>query len=286
MADVSSLVSAVQEKKAESEIGKKLNNALKEANKPEIKTPEEYIREGYEEALGSGATTPTRASRAKTPGARKKITKEADAATRAAAEKAASNLNKTGWTPEEVGAVALMRKKCFRWFDKFPHRLVHYFPQRPPIESMGLKELQDLDTTVKVCLDEGDECEYARRLFVLGAGVIENGGPAFYKRFAKWIPGAEILCQQEGLKQAVEHLSRVPGDEGLADEVNRVGIEWTGYAPSNPWMNGAAKIYSIMSAVAIARNTQSQPSDPIPFGSSGHTPTQQSESHPAFHEGL
>jgi len=66
------------------------------------------------------------------------------------------------------------------------------------------------------------------------------------------MPGAEILQFQEGLGDAMDEMVDVPGDEGIGDEVNRISLDFVGWAPSNPYANAGIKLFRIMQAVKTA----------------------------------
>lgn len=164
-------------------------------------------------------------------------------------KKMAKSFQVDGYLPEETRAAALLRKRLYRWFDRFEHRLRPYFETAPPIESMTIQQMTDTETLVKSVLDETDEAIFVEKAFIYGASVIERVGPSFYQRFGRFVPGSEILRHQRGLAAAVEKLVHVPGPSGLKEEIDRVAIEFTGWAPQNPYINGALKLWNVMQQV-------------------------------------
>lgn len=153
-------------------------------------------------------------------------------------------------TPRAV----LLRKKINKYFQHFP-KLHEYFHHKPHTGNMTEMQLADLENTICDVLDEGDEAYYVKQAFITTAGFIEVAGPVIHRRFCRWIPNSGFLQHQDGLKEAITQLVDVPGDEGLGDEVNRVAIAFTGYAPNNPYVKCATKIVKIMQAVAEARHS-------------------------------
>jgi len=114
-------------------------------------------------------------------------------------------------------------------------------------------ELIEMENTITNILDEGDESVYVKEAFVAGAGIIESAGPIVQRRFLRWLPNSSFLANQDGLQEAVKELVDIQGEEGLAVEVKRVAISFTGYAPSNPYMKAAMKIVKLMQAVSAAQ---------------------------------
>ena len=147
----------------------------------------------------------------------------------------------------------LARRRISKYLDCFQHRLRHHFPQRPMLSQLTSAQLAEMESTITNILDEGDEAVYVKEAFVAGAGFIESAGPVIQRRFLRWLPNSAFLANQDGLQEAVKELVDVQGDEGLADEVNRVAISFTGYAPSNPYMKAAMKVVKLMQAVSAAQ---------------------------------
>ena len=106
----------------------------------------------------------------------------------------------------------LARRRISKYLDCFQHRLRHHFPQRPMLSQLTSAQLAEMESTITNILDEA------------GAGFIESAGPVIQRRFLRWLPNSAFLANQDGLQEAVKELVDVQGDEGLADEVNRVAI--------------------------------------------------------------
>jgi len=153
----------------------------------------------------------------------------------------------------EDSRAVYLRKKITKIFDYFPHKIARYYPNRPNVAYLSVQQLIDTERLLVNILDEGDESVYVKEGFKWVAGVVENSGPSIHRRFLKWVPGADILQHQHGLAQTVDELVDLPGDEGLADEVNRISLEFIGWAPSNPWVNAGLKLFKIMQGVKQAR---------------------------------
>jgi len=159
-------------------------------------------------------------------------------------------INRLGqMTPAESKRAVYLRKKITKIFDYFPHKLEKYYPSRPHVGSMTIQELIDTDQLVCNILDDGDEATYVKEAFKFVANTIERAGPAIQQRFLRWVPGSEILRFQRGLGETVGELVDEPGEEGLEDDVNRIAVEFVGWAPSNPYANLGIKIFKLMQAV-------------------------------------
>ena len=210
-----------------------------------VPTADEAIREGYKE-MAKPKPKPASKPRATAKAGKRPATPDPIEPMK---EKAQHHFQTHGYTPEETKAAGLLRRRLRRWFEKFEHRLRPYFGQVPPIEEMTIQQMSDTETLILSILDEVDESEYVEHAFVYGAELIERLGPEFHKRFGRFIPGSEILRHQEGLHHVVAEAVKVKGDEGLADEVNRIGVKLTGMAPRSAILRGSLKLYNIMKSM-------------------------------------
>ncbi len=226
-----------------------------------VPTVEEYIQMSTEElqsAPSSAPSSPGRkrgrpkgSMRPKSP--RDEISGE---------ERTRAYMTKLGQSQAEDVHGIYLRKKIAKIFDYFPHRLSRYYPRTPDVAYMSLQQLIDMDKLLLSILDEGDELVYVKEAFKWVAGVIENTGPYVHSRFLRWMPGADILHHQQGLTQAVTTLVDEDGDEGLGDETKRIAIDFIGWAPQNPYMNAALKLYKVMNVVKqVSYETTANPSD-------------------------
>lgn len=142
-----------------------------------------------------------------------------------------------------------LKRKINKAFEYFPHKLSKYYAHIPNIAAMSVQQLIDLDQLVLSIIDDTDESYYVKAGFKMAASAIESVGPGVYRRFLRWMPGAEILQMQSGLSEAVEELVEVQGEEGLADDVNRVSLDFVGWLPNNPYFTTAIKLYQVMHRV-------------------------------------
>lgn len=142
-----------------------------------------------------------------------------------------------------------LRKKIHKIFDYFPHKVDKYYPNRPAVAFMNVQQLIETEQLLINILDEGDESMYVKEAVKIAAGAIETVGPVVHRRWLKWLPGAEFLNYQRGLREAVTELMDEPGDDGLADEVNRISLEFIGWAPTNPYVSLGMKLYRVMNVV-------------------------------------
>lgn len=159
---------------------------------------------------------------------------------------------KVGEAQAENPRIILLRKKISKMFHYFPHKLNRYFNGEPNVTIMSLQELLDTEKLCLSIIDEADESLYVKQAFKWLATVIEKSGPSIQQRFLRWAPGSDILQFQDGLSDAVDELIEVPGEEGLADDVHRVSLDFIGWVPANPYVNSALKILKLMSAMKQA----------------------------------
>lgn len=223
---------------------------------PSVPTVQEFIDMGVQEVRSEpNSPGPTKKGRGRPKGSKNRSAPSSPAPddgmsgedrTRAYVQRLAEQQG------EDARAVYL-RKKITKIFDYFPHRINRYYPHRPNIAYLSVQQLVETERLLVNILDEGDEAVYVKEGFKWVAGAIENSGPSIHRRFLRWCPGADILQHQQGLSHAVEELVDVPGDDGLADEVNRISLEFIGWAPSNPWVNAGLKLMKIMQGVKLAR---------------------------------
>lgn len=146
----------------------------------------------------------------------------------------------------------LLRKKIHKIFDYFPHKLSKYYSNIPNVAAMSVQQLIDTEQLLLSIIDETDESIYVKECFKMTARFIESTGPAIQQRFLRWMPGSEVLQFQDGLGDTVDEMVDVPGDEGIGDEVNRISLDFVGWAPSNPYANAGIKLFRIMQAVKTA----------------------------------
>lgn len=227
-----------------------------------IGTVDEMLRKGAEELVSAPSTPKRKRGRPKGSKNRSNPTSDDEGLQE---EQTRGYLSRLGqMTPEESIRAVYLRKKISKIFQYFPHKVNQYYPNRPHVASMTIQQLIDTDQLLCNILDDGDESMYVKEAFKFAANTIERAGPSIQQRFLRWVPGSEILRFQRGLGSAVSELVDTPGDEGLEDEVNRIAIEFTGWAPNNPYANVAIKLFKIMQAVRDEQLTQTleRPGEP------------------------
>lgn len=250
-AGVSGFKAAIEAAKQIEDKGK--TDALATLNDCPVPTADEAISQGYKDmakAKKSAAPKPRAKRAGKSPAP--------DDAIQPMREKAAEHFKTHGYTPEETKAAGLLRRRLRKWFERFERKLRPYFSQVPPIEQMTIQEMADTETLIKSILDEVDESVYVEQLFVYGAEVIERVGPAFHSRFGRFIPGSELLRNQQGLHEVMKEAVKIPGEDGFKDEIDRIAIEFTGWAPQSPVMHGAMKLWQMMKHVHEMRMSMVQ----------------------------
>lgn len=219
-------------------------------------TVDEYIQQGAQEIAAAASSAPNSPGPSKKPRGRPKGSKSRSPApedtisgedrTRAYVQKLAERQG------EDIRAIAL-RRKITKVFNYFPHKLRRYFQNIPDVSLMSTQQLIDTYSLLLGILDEGDERVYVKEGFKVVAGMIENGGPTIHSKFLRWCPGADILQCQQGLAKAVDQLADEPGEDGLADPINRIALEFDGWAPTNPYVNAGLAIFKIMKEVQMAK---------------------------------
>jgi hypothetical protein len=153
---------------------------------------------------------------------------------------------------KENSKIATQRQKVRNYFKYFPHRLVPAgFDSIPNLNMMDYYQLQGLEHEIKMILDATFEGEYVAQAVVFGAHVIERNGPAIARRLS-FLPGSDVFRYQHMLGPRVEELVKIPGDDGLADEINYIGCELTGWLPQSRFMSTLMKLARIFNENANA----------------------------------
>lgn len=156
---------------------------------------------------------------------------------------------------EESRASVLLRKKLLNYFKYFEHKLYRFFPSGPPdLQRLHLDQLKGIEEQIYIALDDSYEGDYVKHAVIAVAGAVEEYGPSLSHRL-RWLPGSQTLAMQSGLQRYVTAAADTPGDEGLADEINMIGCELTGFIPTNRYMKSVMKIVSVLRAVAEANRT-------------------------------
>lgn len=146
-------------------------------------------------------------------------------------------------------ALITMRKRVMRLFQYFgPTRLQPYFGgQVPPVHSMGMHELKNLEATIDFYLNDCDDTFYPKLILQTAAGVIESVGPSISKRLP-YIPGIDLLNHAHGLSKDIGYLAEIEGDDGIKDELVLLSIKYDTYKPSSPEFKLVGKLAAILSA--------------------------------------
>lgn len=214
-------------------------------------TVEEYIQQGAQEIASAPESSVKKPGKRGRPKGSKNNSPAPDAIsgedrTRAYVQKLGEN------QAVDIRAMEL-RKKITKAFNYFPHKLSRYYANVPNVALLSTQQLIDTDQLLMNILDEGDEAIYVKEGFKFVAKCIESNGPAFQSRFLSWMPGSDILQCQQGLTETVGVLVDETGPNGLADDVNRISLDFIGWAPSNPYVNAALNIFRVMQAVQQAK---------------------------------
>lgn len=138
-----------------------------------------------------------------------------------------------------------IKQRIMAAFIHFPKELINHYPKGCPNLGILNKEgLNQLWSDITSILDAGDEIEYVKQLYVNGCGIIEEFSP----KIAQKVPGCASWAFNQGLGSCVRSQCDDPNTL-LNKKITRIGLNFVGYMPNNPYMGLAMATYQAMKEV-------------------------------------